>query len=63
MCVRSPAARGKRTSSAFYCSPAAGRSEILTLRWQDVDGDTLNLSDAWTGPRRIFLNMPPLYLS
>ena len=25
------------------------KSEILTLRWQDVDGDTLNLGDAKTG--------------
>ena len=29
-----------------------------TLRWKDVDGDTLNLADAKTGPRRVFLNAP-----
>ena len=34
------------------------KSEILTLRWQDVDGDTLNLADAKSGPRRVLLNMP-----
>ena len=34
------------------------KSEIVTLRWQDVDGDTLNLTDAKTGPRRVFLNAP-----
>ena len=34
------------------------KSEIRTLRWQDVDGDTLNLADAKTGPRRVFLNAP-----
>ena len=34
------------------------KSEILTLRWQDVDRDTLNLIDAKTGPRRVFLNEP-----
>ena len=34
------------------------KSEIMTLRWQDVDGDTLNLADAKTGPRRVFLNAP-----
>ena len=34
------------------------KSEILTLRWQDVDGDTINLIDAKTGPRRVFLNEP-----
>ena len=34
------------------------KGEILTLRWQDVDGDTINLIDAKTGPRRVFLNEP-----
>ena len=34
------------------------RGEVLTLRWQDVDGDTLTLIDAKTGPRRVFLNAP-----
>ena len=29
------------------------KSEILTLRWQDVDGDTLNLADGKTGPRQV----------
>ena len=34
------------------------KSEIVTLRWQDVDGDMLNLADTKTGPRRVFLNAP-----
>ena len=34
------------------------KSEILTLRWQDVNGNTINLGDAKTGPRRVFLNAP-----
>ena len=34
------------------------RGEIVTLRWQDIDGDTLNLVDAKTGSRRVFLNAP-----
>ena len=34
------------------------KSEIVTLRWQDVDGDMLNLADAKSGPRRVFLNAP-----
>ena len=34
------------------------RSEILTLRWQDIDGDAFKLADAKTGPRRVFLNAP-----
>ena len=32
------------------------KSEIVTMRWQDVDGDTVNLADAKTGPRQVFLN-------
>ena len=34
------------------------KSEIRTLRWQDVDADTLNLADAKTGPRQVLLNAP-----
>ena len=34
------------------------RSEIVTLRWHDVDGDTINLGDSKTGPRKIFLSAP-----
>ena len=34
------------------------KSEIRTLRWQDVDGDTLNLVDAKTGPRQVILSAP-----
>ena len=36
------------------------RNEILTLRWQDIEGDTLNLGDSKTGPRKIFLNAASL---
>ena len=34
------------------------KSEIRTLRWQDVDGNTLNLVDAKTGPRQVILSAP-----
>ena len=34
------------------------KSEIRTLRWQDVDADTLNLADSKTGPRQVLLNAP-----
>ena len=34
------------------------KSEIATLRWQDVDADTVNLADAKTGPRKVLLNAP-----
>ena len=32
------------------------KNEIVRLRWQEVDGDRLNLRKAKTGPRRVFLN-------
>ena len=34
------------------------KSEIVTLRRQDIDGDALNLADAKSGPRRVVLNTP-----
>ena len=34
------------------------KSEVVTMRWQDMDGDTLNLIDAKTGPRQVLLNAP-----
>ncbi|MDE0343646.1 MAG: tyrosine-type recombinase/integrase [Deltaproteobacteria bacterium] len=34
------------------------KSEIVTMRWQDLDGGTLNLADAKTGPRKVLLNAP-----
>ena len=32
------------------------RNEIARLRWQEVDGDCLNLKETKTGPRRVLLN-------
>ena len=32
------------------------RGEIVQLRWQEVNGDVLDLADAKTGPRRVFLS-------
>ena len=34
------------------------RGEILALRWNEVDGDTLALEEAKTGPRKVYLNAP-----
>ena len=42
----------------FLLLTGCRKSEIRTLRWQDVDGDALNLIDAKSGPRRVFLNAP-----
>ena len=33
------------------------KSEILTLRWCEVEGDSLSLLDAKTGPRKVQLNV------
>ena len=32
------------------------KNEIVRLRWREVDGDRLNLTDSKTGPRRVLLN-------
>ena len=32
------------------------KSEIKNLRWTEVDGDVLNLTDSKTGPRQVLLN-------
>lgn len=32
------------------------KGELVRLRWSDVDGDILRLSDSKTGPRSVFLN-------
>ena len=32
------------------------KSEIVTLRWSEVDGDTLRLAEAKTGPRTVWLS-------
>ena len=34
------------------------KGEIVTLRWREVEGDTLNLADSKTGPCKVFLNTP-----
>ena len=34
------------------------KGEILNLRWSEVDGDTLLISDGKTGPRQVPLNAP-----
>ena len=34
------------------------KGEIVNLRWSEVEGDTLALADAKTGPRKVPLNAP-----
>ena len=33
------------------------RSEVLNLRWCDIDGDAINLADSKTGPRAVPLGV------
>ena len=32
------------------------KSEVLNLRWREVEGDTLDLEDSKTGPRQVLLS-------
>ena len=32
------------------------RGEILSLQWNEIDGDTIALTDSKTGPRKVYLN-------
>ena len=34
------------------------RGEIVTLRWQDIEGDTLKIADGKTGARTVYLSAP-----
>ena len=34
------------------------RGEIVNLRWQDFEGDTLKIADGKTGPRTVYLSAP-----
>ena len=34
------------------------KSELVHLRWSEIDGETINLNDSKTGPRHVFLNVP-----
>ena len=34
------------------------KGEITSLRWSQIDGDTIHLPDSKTGPRTVFLNAP-----
>ena len=44
--------RGVVAGTGWVCR----KGEIVNLRWREVEGDTLNLADSKTGPRKVFLN-------
>ena len=53
---RSPSWRDQADAIRLLLLTGCRKNEVLTLRWQDVDGDVLNLADSKTGPRRVLLN-------
>ena len=57
MPARAPRARQADIISLLLLT-GCRKGEIVTMRWQDLDGDTLNLGDAKAGPRRVYLNAP-----
>ena len=44
------------TSSGLLLLTGCRKGEILKLQWSEVNGDCLNLADAKTGPRRVWLS-------
>ena len=51
-----PARRAQADIIRLLLSTGCRKSEIVELRWQEVDGDTLKLANAKTGPRTVFLD-------
>ena len=53
---RSASARQQADIIRLLLLTGCRKGEIVRLRWQEVDGDRLNLRKAKTGPRRVFLS-------
>ena len=53
---RSESARQQMDIIRLLLLTGCRKNEIVRLRWQEVDGDLLNLADGKTGPRRVYLN-------
>ena len=56
LAVRSAAARDQADVIRLLLLTGCRRGEIVALRWREVAGDTLALTDAKTGPRRVPLS-------
>ncbi len=52
----SPSGRQQADIIRLLLLTGCRKSEIVNLRWQEVNGDVLNLKDSKTGPRTVFLN-------
>ncbi len=53
---RGPSQRQQADVIRLLLLTGARRSEILNLRWSEVDGSVLALADSKTGPRKVHLN-------
>ena len=53
---RGPSARQQADMIRLLLLTGMRRGEVFNLRWSEVDGDTLVLSDSKTGPRKVHLN-------
>ena len=52
---RRPSGKAQADIIRLLLMTGCRKSEILNLRWQEVDGDTLELEDSKTGPRKVLL--------
>ena len=55
-CQKGPNARQQADIIRLLLLTGCRRSEIITLRWREVEGLALALSDSKTGPRKVQLN-------
>ena len=53
---RSESARRQANIIRLLLLTGCRKNEIVRLRWEEVDGDRLNLKDSKTGPRPVFLS-------
>ncbi len=54
---RGPSQRQQADIIRLLMLTGSRRGEIVTLRWSEVEGDTLALADSKTGPRKVHLNL------
>ena len=53
---RRPSGKAQADIIRLLLMTGCRKSEVLTLRWREVNGDTLELEDSKTGPRQVLLS-------